>query len=183
MKKNLKICIRVDDNVIYEFSGKITKSMMIEAANDIEKLLLKKCLNKDKIKNVFELFVETAQNILNYAYRDNTIDENDEEYRTLCNYSLYCFTSDDTYILESCNLIEEDKKEIIREKLEAIKDLDHKALRKLVRKKSRSAEDRHENGAGLGYIMMARKSCAPIEVEFSPYTKKGILVYKQRLFI
>ena len=181
MKKSLKICIKVDDNIIYEFAGKINESMMIAAANDIEKLLLESCFNKDKVKNVFELFVETAQNILNYSYRDSLVDTNSSE--TFCNYSLYCFTSDSTYVLESCNLIETYQREIIEEKIETIKGLDHKALRKLVRQKSRSKEDSHAKGAGLGYIMMARKSCAPMEVEFSPYTKEGILIYKQRLFI
>jgi len=180
MDKNLKICIKVDDRIIYEFAGSMNKLLMVKAANDIEKLLLRKSLNKDKVKHVFELFIETAQNILNYSYRDRPLVENSEV--TFCNFSLYYFTDDDTYVLESCNLIHEDERETIEEKLNAIKDLDHKALRKLVRQKSRSAEDKHERGAGLGYIMMARKSSAPIEVKFSAY-KEGILIYKQKLFI
>ncbi|CAA6813294.1 MAG: Unknown protein [uncultured Sulfurovum sp.] len=180
MKESLKICIKVDNRIIYEFAGKINKPLMIEAANDIEGLLLEKCLNKDKVKNVFELFVETAQNILNYAYRDILVQDNREA--TFCNFSLSYFTNTDTYVLESCNLIKEEQQKVIEEKLEVIKGLDQKALRRLVRKKSRSAEDRHEKGAGLGYIMMARKSCAPIEVNFLPYKDK-VLLYKQKLFI
>jgi len=180
MDKNLKICIKIDDHIIYEFAGKINKLMMVDAANDIEKLLLEKCFDKDKVKNVFELFIETAQNIVNYSYRDTLSADNAES--TFCNFSLYYFTNDDTYVLESCNLIDEDEQEVIESKLEVIKDLDQKALRKLVRKKSRSAEDKHERGAGLGYIVMARKSSAPIEVKFTPY-KEGILIYKQKLFI
>ncbi|CAA6800216.1 MAG: Unknown protein [uncultured Sulfurovum sp.] len=180
MDKNLKICIKIDDRIIYEFAGEINKLLMIDNANNIEKLLLEQCLNKDKVKNVFELFIETAQNILNYSYRDKFLEDKSET--TFCNFSLYYFTVDDTYVLESCNLIHQDEREIIESKLEAIKDLDQKALRKLVRQKSRSAEDKHERGAGLGYIMMARKSCAPIEVKFVHYQKE-ILIYKQKLFI
>ncbi|CAA6815328.1 MAG: Unknown protein [uncultured Sulfurovum sp.] len=180
MDKNLKICIKIDDNVIYEFAGDIDKPTMINAANEIEALLLEKSLEKDKVKNVFELFIETAQNIRNYSYQ--TIETANGSNGTFCNFSLAYCTLSDTYVLESCNLIKERQQKVIEQKIDAIKGLDCKALRKLVRQKSRSAEDRHDKGAGLGYIMMARKSSAPMEVAFSPY-KKGILMYKQKLFI
>lgn len=180
MNQNLKICIKVDDNIVYEFSGSIDNLLMIETANDIERLLLRKALNREKVKRIFELFIETAQNIVNYAYADMNLYK---KYQAkFCNFSLYYFTSTDTFVLESCNLIDESKRKIIESKLERIKGLDQKELRKLVRQKSRSQEDKHENGAGLGYIMMARKSSAPIEVKFLPY-KAGILIYKQKLFI
>jgi len=180
MENNLKICIKVDNNIIYEFAGEINRNKMIDSANEIEEMLLLQCKNKDKVKNVFELFIETAQNILNYSYRNEYIV--DDKNSTFCNFSLYYYTENDTYVLESCNLIEERQKEIISQKLDLIKDLNHKELRKLLRKKSRTGEDRHAMGAGLGYIVMARKSSAPIEVEFVPY-KEGVILYKQKLQI
>jgi len=180
MENNLKICIKVDNSIIYEFAGAINREKMIASANDIEEMLLLQCKNKDKVKNVFELFVETAQNILNYSYRNEYIVGDDNS--TFCNFSLYYYTEEDAYVLESCNLIEEKQKEVIEQKLEAIRDLDQKALRKLLRQKSRTAEDRHDMGAGLGYIVMARKSSAPIEVKFVPY-EEGLVLYKQKLQI
>jgi hypothetical protein len=176
MDNSLNICIKVDESVIYEFMGKMDKCKMVGTANHIEQLLEKECLNRDKIKTVFELFVETIQNVLSYSYQ---IDANEE---TDCHFSLSYFTEDDYYIFESCNLIHESQKVIINEKLDAIKGLTNSELRKLVRQKSRSAEDRHEHGAGLGYIVMARKSTAPIEVSFQPY-QNDVLIYKQKLYI
>jgi len=180
MYRNVKICIKIDDNMIYEFSGRVDEQVMINGANHIEKLLIANGANKDKIQNVFELFIETIQNILNYSY--NSIKVKDNKKEVFCNFSLFYLTEKDTYILESCNLIKESQKEIIKHKMELIKDLDEKALRKLIRQKSRSKEDNHDKGAGLGYMIMARKSSSPIEILFLPYSE-GILQYKQRLTI
>ncbi|MGV6829936.1 MAG: SiaB family protein kinase [bacterium] len=176
MKSSLNICIKVDNNVIYEFQGKMDKVRMVEISNSIEEILCEQSISVDKIKSVFELFIETVQNILSYSYK---VPENQD---TQCHFSLSYFTNQDTYIFESCNLIQESQKEVIESKLEVVKGLSDKELRKLVRKKSRSGEDRHEEGAGLGFIMMARKSSAPIEVSFTPF-EKGVLIYKQRLSI
>lgn len=176
MENSLNICIKVDESVIYEFMGKMDKGKMVGTATHIEKILEKACLNKDKIKTVFELFVETIQNVLSYSYQVDDSEEID------CHFSLSYFTESDHYIFESCNLIHESQKTIIKEKLDAIKGLSTSELRKLVRQKSRSAEDRHEHGAGLGYIVMARKSSEPIEVSFQPY-QNDILIYKQKLYI
>jgi hypothetical protein len=158
--------------MIYEFSGRVDEQVMINGANHIEKLLIANGANKDKIQNVFELFIETIQNILNYSY--NSIKVKDNKKEVFCNFSLFYLTEKDTYILESCNLIKESQKEIIKHKMELIKDLDEKALRKLIRQKSRSKEDNHDKGAGLGYMIMARKSSSPIEILFLPYSE-GIL--------
>jgi hypothetical protein len=179
MDEIVKICIRINGDSIYEFSGNVNEKVMIKGANYIEKLLVENGATHDKIQNVFELFVETIQNILNYSYNVELIANKKEVF---CNFSLLYSTEDDTYILESCNLIEESQKEIIEQKIESLKGLSDKELRKLIRQKSRSREDRHDKGAGLGYIMMTRKSSSPIDILFFPYSV-GILQYKQRLVI
>jgi hypothetical protein len=179
MHRDIKICIKIDNNIIYKFSGKVNEQIMINSANNIEKLLIDNGAKKDKIQNVFELFIETVQNILNYSYK-NPLNSSRKE--VLCNFSLLYCTKNDTYILESCNLIEKTQQAIIEFKIKSLENLDDKALRKLIRKKSRSKEDSHDNGAGLGYIMMTKKSSLPISIQFSPY-EEGILQYKQKLVI
>ena len=180
MDNNLNVCLQVDYRTIYEFSQKMDEQTMVESANHIEKLLISHGATSDKIQNVFELFIETVQNILNYAYNSKMVKNHKKE--VLCTFSLSYFTKENLYILESCNLIEAEQKQIIEEKINSIQNLDEASLRKLIRKKSRSKVANHEDGAGLGYIMMRRKSTSSIEIEFIPY-KKDILKYKQRLTI
>lgn len=172
----LNICIKVDNNLIYEFKGKIDQDKMLDMAKQIEHLLIEASLKKDKIKSVFELFIETVQNILSYSYKSPETNE------IACHFSLEYFTEEEHYLFESCNLILEHQQSIIEQKLQSIQNLSTQELRKLIRKKSRSAEDRHEHGAGLGYLVMARKTSLPIEVTFTPY-QEGILIYKQKLYI
>ena len=179
MDRDVKICIKIDGIIIYEFSGRVNEKIMISSDNNIERLLMEKGAKKEKVQNVFELFIETVQNILNYSYN---VKLNSNKKEVFCNFSLLYSTRDDIYILESCNLIEEAQKEVIEFKLKSLENLDDKALRRLIRKKSRSREDRHDRGAGLGYIMMTSKSSLPISVYFTPY-REGILKYKQKLVI
>jgi len=180
MSPNLKIFIQIDNNTIYEFQGRINERIMIECANHIEKLLIENKVKKEKVQNIFELFIETVQNILNYSY--NTVHLSDAHKETSCYFTLSYITNQETYILDSCNLIKNNQKRVIEKKINFLKDFNNDNLRKLIRQKGRSKEDSHSNGAGLGYIMMTKKSSSPIEISFIPY-HKDILIYKQRLYI
>lgn len=153
---------------------------MIESANHIEQILIQNGAKLDKIQNVFELFIETVQNMLSYAY--DSVELHNHKREVICHFSLAYFTEDNNYILESCNLVNMDQKEVIEQKITALRDLDDTALRKLIRQKSRTKEDCHERGAGLGYILMTRRSSSPIEIAFVPY-QQGVLEYRQRLTI
>ena len=176
----LNLCLNVDGSNIYQFSGKMNEENMIMSANKIEKILLDMSVPRDKIQNVFELFIETIQNILNYS--SNSIELQNQKREVSCKCTLSYYTVNDTYVLDSCNLIHKHQKEFIEEKIASLKNLDQKALRLLIRKISRSKESKHQRGAGLGYIMMSLKSSVPIEVEFQLY-RSNILRYKQKLVI
>jgi len=180
MDKKLTLCLAIDGNSIYQFSGKMNEENMIYAASTIEKLLKEKSAPKDKIQNVFELFIETIQNILNYASNSIELINNKKEVECDCNLSF--FTKENTYILESCNLINRNQKVLIEKRVNSIINLDKKTLRQLIRKNSRSKENKHNYGAGLGYILMYLKSKQPIEIEFKEYNNTT-LRYKQKLVI
>ena len=178
--KNLQLCLEIDDKTIYEFSDKVNEKSMVNAAKYIEELLLKNGAKPEKIQNVFELLIEVMQNILNYSYKSIDLENNKKEAYGFVTLS---YNSDvNTYILQSCNLIAQEQEISIIEKLKSLEGLDNKALRKLAREKMRSREDNHDKGAGLGFIMMARKCIEPFEVEFIAY-KENILQYKLKLVI
>ncbi len=153
--ENLKLCLEIDDKTIYEFNDKINEKNIVEAAKYIEELLKQNNTSSKKIQDVFELLVEVMQNILNYSHGSTTLKDNKREAYGILSLS---YTSDtDIYILQSCNVIAKEQENIIKEKLKSLEGLDDKALRKLAREKMRSREDNHDKGAGLGFIMMAKK--------------------------
>lgn len=178
--ENIKMCLTIDENTIYEFYEKINEESMIRSAKHIEKLLHENNAQPEKIQNVFELMIEVMQNMLNYSYGNVELENNKREANGILILSYN--TIDDTYILQSCNLITQNEEEIIKSKVEQIKGLDDKELRKLAREKMRSKVHNHEKGAGLGYIMMARKCTEPISIDFLPF-KNDILQYKLKLVI
>lgn len=180
MNNTLNLCFTIDGNSIYRFSGKMNEQNMIESANSIERLLTKRSVPLEKVQNVFELFVETIQNILSYAANSIELSNNKREVSCECNLSY--FTANNTYLLESCNLIDVEQKTSIETKIDLIKNLENKELRKLIRKNGRTREHKHEKGAGLGYMLMMLKSTAPIEISFKTYNAE-LLKYRQKLVI
>jgi len=178
--EELKLCLQVDDKTLYNFCGKVNEDILINCTKDIENILKEQGAKPEKIRSVFELVVETLQNMLNYSVCTKEYEKDKKE--SPCSFTLSYQSESDSYIIDSCNLIEKDKKEIIEQKLAEVKDLTKKELRKLALKKVRTKVDRHHDGAGLGFIAMAKKSTEPIHAEFLPYTK-DILKYKQRLIV
>ena len=178
--KDLKLCLEIDDKVIYEFDDIVNEENMIKSAKYIEELLHKNNAKPGKIQNVFVLLIEVMQNILNYSYGTVVLKDNKREAFGMLIISYK--SQNDTYTLQSCNLIEKTQEDKIRKKLEAVEGLDSTELRELARDKMRSKEDNHQKGAGLGFILMARKCIEPIEVNFSPW-KDGILHYQLKLTI
>ena len=178
--KDLTLCLEIDDKVIYEFDDIVNEENMIESAKYIEELLKKNNAKPDKIQNVFVLLIEVMQNILNYSYGAIVLEDNKKEAFGMLIISYR--SQNDTYTLQSCNLITKAQENEIRNKLEAVEGLDSTALRKLARDKMRSKEDKHQKGAGLGFILMARKCIEPIEVDFIPW-KEDIIQYKLKLII
>ncbi len=178
--ESLMLCLQIDGERIYQYCGKINEEEIVKNAKNIENILKQNGASPDKIQNVFELFVESMQNMLNYSYGTIELENNKRE--SNCNFSLSYDTQENSYILESCNLIQANQKENIEKNLDQIQGLDKMALRKLARKKVRSRKDTHDKGAGLGFIIMARKSLKPIEVTFIPQSN-NIFRYRQKLVI
>lgn len=175
---DLKLHLDIDGEIIYEFHEVINEESMVNSAKHIEELLKNNNVKPGKIQNVFELMIEIMQNILNYSYGNTNLENNKKEARGF--FSLSYKSSNDAYTFVSCNLIQQNQKELIENKLNEIKNLDNEELRKLSRERMKTKEHIHNKGAGLGFIMMARKSIEPIAISFAPH-KKGILEYTLKL--
>jgi hypothetical protein len=161
----LKLCLTIDEKTIYDFDEVINENSIIKTAKEIENLLIQHQAKPSKIQNVYETLIEIMQNILNYSYGNIELPDNKREANG--SITLSYNSEDDVYILQTCNLIEASQEQIIKDKLFNLQGLDDKELRRLARKKMRNREDNHEKGAGLGFITIARKCSAPIEVDFS----------------
>jgi hypothetical protein len=160
----LKVCVEVNKLNIYDINEKINEKRIVEIATNIEQLLLKNGASRKKLRDVYEATIEMLQNVLNYSYDSSEIEQKKMEANGT--FTIKYDSENDTYFLQSCNLIEASKEAIIEEKIKNLTTLDEKGLRKLAREKMRTKRDVHDKGAGLGLISIAKKSSKPMEYTF-----------------
>ena len=163
-EKELKLCIKIDEKVISELSSKITQENIISTVQSMKQQLLDNDMDKEKIFNIYDVAIEMLQNILKYSY-GNKVDENkkrEADGKFILSYD----SSIQKVTICSCNLISSKQVETIKQRVDEIKGLNEKELRKLLRIKMKSKRDGHENGAGLGFATIATKISKPISVEF-----------------
>lgn len=178
--KNLELYMDIDNKLLSELHPKITQKNIILTVQDIKKQLLENNVDKDKVFNIYDVSIEILQNILKYSY-GNIADENnkrqaDGDFRV----SFYSTTSE--IMITSSNLITAAQAEVIKERIEEVKGLNEKELRKLIRLKMKTKKDGHENGAGLGFATIASKISKPLSVEFETILD-DVIKYKLKIFI
>jgi len=175
--QNINLEVKINNKIIFEMTDKIDHEKLIYTVNTIENVLLENSVKQSKIRSINELTIEILQNIINYAHTCTK-----KEYTS--NFKIYYSTNNDEYILESTNIIAKSKKETILERANNVINLDKDELRKLLREKMRSKKDLHEFGAGLGFIVMARKASKNIEVSFEKYeADEDLLKFNLKLHV
>jgi UDP-N-acetylglucosamine 2-epimerase len=180
IEKELELCIKIDEKTINELSSKITQKNIITTVQSIKQQLLDSGMDKEKIFNIYDVAIEMLQNILKYSY-GNKIDENKKR-EADGKFTLSYDSSTQEVIICSCNLISSSQVETIKQRVDEVKGLNEKELRKLLRTKMKSKRDGHANGAGLGFATIATKTSKPICVEFENILE-GVVKYRLEVAI
>jgi uncharacterized protein YqfB (UPF0267 family) len=113
-----------------------------------------------KISNdIFVVFIELAQNIMNYSKKLKSSQSFDPK------GLIFVGKKDEKYFVCSQNIISLEDKEKIEEKLTHIKTLSLDEVKKLYREVRKNGKNSHEKGGGLGFLEIAKK-VQKIEFEF-----------------
>jgi hypothetical protein len=149
-----------EKNILLSFKGALSQEILVEMGN-----LIKSHLSMSKkIKKIFAVFVELSQNIMHYS------DEKEYVSDISVGVGIILFIeSDDTYIVLSGNLINNDKVESLRTRIENLKNLTQDELKNLYNEQIRNSRESESKGAGLGFIEICRKSDSNVNCEFFPY--------------
>ncbi len=145
-------------NTIVFFKGSFSQEILHELAKSLKNRLAD---NEEKriSKRIFAIFIELAQNIYHYSEEKINIEE-----KKMGDGIIHIFTDKDCYIIQSGNVIEKTKQQVVVDKIEMInsKSLDElKQLKKEIIKRKRTRE-----GAGFGLIEIALKSHTKIVCDF-----------------
>jgi len=147
-------------DIIFAFSGHVSYAIVSTVSGAVREELGEDGSHKE-LYNVYYVFVELLTNIMNYsAKRRNNVSGIGT-----------CFVTQDKesekYTVSSGNMINCSNENLIREKLDKINALDDTELKAYHKEVRRAGRDKHNKGAGLGFIEIARKVGKTLKYEIT----------------
>lgn len=149
----------VSDKTVYSYLGKLTKEQLDDVLIHLEKALSDSLSSKLAIKKIYNILVESLQNIYGYL-------QGNAEKEHLLEAFVFVNASGDDYRIATGNYMH--KKDIgsIRSRIEIVNTLDRDELKDLYRGVLEIGGESIGGGAGLGFIDMAKRASGLLEPEF-----------------
>lgn len=150
-----------EQGIMICFNGPFSHSVIEQLGDAVKRYLHSADAPRDRIADVFAVFVEQAQNLKNYTAGLEEISGADHH-----NGTLVIGRENDAYFVSAGNMIRNQDVPELQQRLEGLKGLDKTELKALYKKQLREPVDHEKGGAGLGFILMARKGSQPIRYSF-----------------
>jgi len=156
-----------DDIIFLTYGGSFSQSLIAGMTNILEKEVEEDDLSMKSANNIFVVFIELAQNIMNYSKK--------LEYSTNFDPKGLIFVGkrENKYFICSQNIILESDRMRIEPRLNTIQSSTAEEIKKLYREVRRSGRDTHDKGSGLGFLEVAKKS-ESINFEFKALSKERL---------
>lgn len=156
LKKSLE-----EYKVIICFSGQFSQGIVEQLCEFIKGQITESELNKYNPMKVISIFVEQAQNIINY----NLENVNHRYYTQLLESSIVTIgKNSDGFFVTSGNIIDKQNLDPLIRKIEFLNSLKPAELKQHYKEvMRRDGPDENGRGAGLGLIHMARTAKSPLE--------------------
>jgi hypothetical protein len=150
-----------DGIVFLSYGGFLSQSLISAMTEALEKETENNDISMSSSNNIFMVFIELSQNMMNYS---KSVDANDS---SLMSQGLILVSRDNqnNYHIHSQNIVSLKDKEKIEPKLLEIQSLDREDIKKRYRELRRSGRDKHGKGGGIGFYEIAKR-CKSIDFEF-----------------
>jgi hypothetical protein len=157
-----------DQGIFFCFNGPIAQNLVVELGDLLRQKLQLEEAGATTILKAFSLMIEQAQNILHHS--DEHIVAGVEGSTTNLNVGIITVGFTDGHNFLVCgNQIETWKVAELKRNLENLRSMDREQLNNAYREQRRKTpvdDGDSGNGAGLGFIEIARKASRPIEFAF-----------------
>jgi hypothetical protein len=157
--KQLELILQQDGIVFLTYGGFLTQSLIVGMTDALEREAENSELSMKISNNIFTIFIELAQNMMNYSKK---VSSEDFDPKGLI---LVGKNSNGNYYVLSQNILDEKDKQKIEPKLKIIKKSTKDELKKLYREARKSGKNTHEKGGGIGFYEIAKR-CEEIKYEF-----------------
>lgn len=158
--------VEKDGIIFLSYGGFLTQTLITGMTEALEKEAEYSQLNMGVANNIFTIFIELSQNVMNYSKNKQ---ENSEQFKSE-GLIVVGKDKDSNYFIHSQNVIDIKDKEKIEPKLQEILTMDRDDLKKRYRELRKSGRDKHGKGGGIGFYEIAKRS-SEIEFEFKPINK------------
>lgn len=135
--------------IIASHMGEITQDKVSALAYLVESQMEQQGVSKSAVKKIFNIVIETLQNILLHGEKD--------EHGTKNTFFVIGKDSND-FVISSGNLIQSGSIENVRSRLQKIIDMNESDLKKHYLEVLSNGELSAKGGAGLGFLTIAMKS-------------------------
>lgn len=165
MKYNELEALLEEGKIIFlTYGGFLTQSLIAGMIDALEKEVRSNDLSTKISTHLFTIFIELAQNMMNYA---KTKYGQDAE-RHAKGLIIVGMESDPRYYyVISRNIVDASDKAKLTEHFQELEGLDKESLRTLYRAKRKAGKEKHHQGAGIGFVEVVRR-CDAFEYTFTP---------------
>ncbi len=155
----------LDDNgiVFLSYGGMLSQDLISNMTEALEQEAEKNNVSLSASTNIFTIFVELSQNMMNYSKcKSECKGSFDPKGLVLVGYN----KEDNSYYVLSRNILDSVDKDKISPKLTEIKSMNRDEVKKKYRELRRSGLDKHNQGAGIGFLEIAKR-CDNIDFKFT----------------
>lgn len=151
--------VKKDGIVFLTYGGFLSQALISGMTEALEQEAEQNELNMGDANNIFTIFIELSQNMMNYSKNK---DKNEFKSEGLI---LVGKDEDDNYYVHSQNIVAAADKEKMEPKLETIGQLSRDEIKKTYRELRRSGKNTHGKGGGIGFYEIAKR-CSSIGYNF-----------------
>ena len=149
--KPLENILEKDGIVFLAYGGFLTQSLIVGMTEALEMETENSALSMKVAGNIFTVFIELAQNMMNYSKQlGGGIDPK--------GLILVGKNEEGCYYVLSQNIVDKTDKEKIEPKLQEVINASKDEIKKLYRAARKSGKNTHAKGGGIGFYEIAKRS-------------------------
>ncbi len=150
-----------DGIVFLSYGGFLSQALISGMTEALEKEALSSDISMGISNNIFTIFIELAQNMMNYSKTQH------KDCQEIEPGGLIVVSKDEesNYYIQSQNIVSIDDKKKMEPKLIDVTTLDKESIKKIYKELRRSGKGTHNKGGGLGFYEIAKR-CDHIEYNF-----------------
>jgi len=153
--------VEKDGIIFLSYGGFLTQTLISGMTEALEKEAEYHDLGMGISSNIFTIFIELSQNVMNYSKNKS------KDCKEVKSEGLIVVGKDDegNYYIHSQNIVALEDKEKMEPRLNDITTLNRDEIKKKYRELRRSGKDSHGKGGGIGFYEIAKRS-SEVKYEF-----------------